>query len=475
MTNLDAPVAAIGSKARIAFDQNLTLTVERRVQLLNALSLALKANIERLVAIADDETHLGVARLTGEVARTCFQLEAFAQYLIDAKHLRAINQPAIASLPPVGRPHLQLTAVALGPVAVFAASNFPFAFSVLGGDTAAALAAGCPVIVKSHPAHPRLSLAVFRIAQSVMFELDFPVDWLTLVNVPGLSSGEELVMHPDVAAVSFTGSLRGGKALAKLIHQREIPIPFFGELGSVNPVMVLPQFLATNPAEAAHALADSIVQGSGQFCTSPGLIFIDDSKPADAFVEALANRLSVASTHEMLTSAMQSQFEELVVKAAGISKVRTLTPIQQSDAKLSDLDNPRPTLQETSLKAFLSHQELRNEIFGPYALVVRNGGGLHGFIEALKACEGSLTTTFWAAEADKNELCELLPLAMQKAGRILFSGVPTGVAVTEAQHHGGPWPASTRPESTSVGMRAIERFLRPVALQDLPTWLGAIN
>jgi acyl-CoA reductase-like NAD-dependent aldehyde dehydrogenase len=467
MTNLDAPVAAIVSKARIAFDQNLTLTVERRVQLLKALSSALKANVERLVAIADEETHLGVARLTGEVARTCFQLEAFAQYLTDAKHLRAINQPAISSVPPVGRPHLQLTAVALGPVAVFAASNFPFAFSVLGGDTAAALAAGCTVIVKAHPAHPRLSLAVFRIAQSVIFELDLPVDWLSLMNAPGIHNAEELVMHPDLAAVSFTGSLNGGKALAKLIHQRDIPIPFFGELGSVNPVIVLPQFLATHPAEVAHALADSIVQGTGQFCTSPGLIFIDCSKSADAFIQALADRLSIANMHEMLTTGMQLQFDELVARSAKVNALRTLTISQPSEAK------PSPTLHEVNLDAFLMHTELREEIFGPYSLVVRIGSGVEGFVEALKGCEGSLTTTFWAAESDKGALHELLPLAMQKAGRILFSGVPTGVAVTEAQQHGGPWPASTRPESTSVGMRAIERFLRPVALQDLPSWLGA--
>jgi acyl-CoA reductase-like NAD-dependent aldehyde dehydrogenase len=475
MTNLDAPVAAIVSRARTAFDQNFSLPVERRVLLLKALSSALKANAARLIAIADEETHLGVARLTGEVARTCFQLEAFAQYIVDAKHLRAINEPAIASAPPAGRPFLQLTAVPLGPVAVFAASNFPFAFSVLGGDSAAALAAGCPVIVKSHPAHPRLSLAVFRIAQSVIFELGFPGDWLALVNVPGLRSGGELVTHPDLAAVSFTGSLRGGKALAKLIHQREIPIPFFGELGSVNPVIVLPQFLATQTAEAAQALADSIVQGTGQFCTSPGLIFIDESEPSDAFVEALANRLSIASTHEMLTNAMRLQFEELVANASRIAELRTLTTLSEVGLKQSDLGHPRPTLHEVSLDVFLAHPILREEIFGPYALVVRIGSGIAGFAQALKACGGSLTTTFWASESDKHELHNLLPLVMQKAGRILFSGVPTGVAVTEAQHHGGPWPASTRPESTSVGMRAIERFLRPVALQDLPTWVGAIN
>jgi NADP-dependent aldehyde dehydrogenase len=476
MTNLVVPemepMAALVSRAKAAFDQHLTMPISKRAALLDALSKALQANATRLVAIAETETHLGIARLNGEVSRTCFQLEAFAKYISDTKHLRSVTEEALSQSPPVGRPALELTMVPIGPVAVFAASNFPFAFSVLGGDTAAALAAGCPVIVKSHPAHPNLSLEVFRIAQSVVFEQGLPVDWFSLVSDPTLNSGAELVMQPELAAVSFTGSLRGAKALAERINRRAVPIPFFGELGSINPVIVLPQFLAINKPEVAYALADSIVQGTGQFCTSPGLILISSSKQADAFVASLAQRLDLSTTHQMLTKAMRSQFEQLVAKAAAAPNVRILSK-SQIDNLITPLDeNPRPTLHEVSLSTFISHPELRDEIFGPYALIVRINSGINGFIDAIKACEGSLTTTFWATADDRYEVRSLLPLVMQKAGRVLFSGVPTGVAVTEAQHHGGPWPASTRPESTSVGMRAIERFTRPVALQDVPFWLN---
>jgi acyl-CoA reductase-like NAD-dependent aldehyde dehydrogenase len=275
-------------------------------------------------------------------------------------------------------------------------------------------------------------------------------------------------MHPELAAVSFTGSLRGGKALAELIHRRSIPIPFFGELGSINPVLVLPAFLEEQAPDLANLLADSIVQGAGQFCTSPGLVLIDDSRNADAFIAALALRLDQSATHQMLTKAMHTQFDQLVATMAKTPGLGRVT--DRSTSSIASNSGPVPVLNEVSLNTFLAHPELRDEIFGPYALVVRIPTGIEGFIDALTACEGSLTLTMWAVENDRRNLQQLLPLAMQKAGRVLFSGVPTGVAVTEAQHHGGPWPASTRPESTSVGMRSIERFLRPVALQDVPLW-----
>jgi acyl-CoA reductase-like NAD-dependent aldehyde dehydrogenase len=462
-------IATLVTKSKAAFNQNLTLSVEKRVSLLNTLSNALKANSDQLILLADEETHLGLVRLKGEIARTCYQLEVFARYIFDAKHLRSVSEVTISSAPPLGRPAMQLTTVPLGPVAVFAASNFPFAFSVVGGDTAAALAAGCPVIVKSHPAHPLLSVEVFRIVQSIIFELGLPKDWISLVSDPSIASGAELVMHPELAAVSFTGSLRGGKALAELINRRTIPIPFFGELGSINPVIVLPEFLAEQAPDVANLLADSIVQGAGQFCTSPGLILVDDSDDADAFIAALAQRLDQCATHQMLTEAMQTQFDQLVATMAKTPGLRRVN--EHRTSHFASNSGPIPVLHEVSLKTFLTYPELRDEIFGPYALVVRISTGIEGFIEALTACEGSLTLTVWAVENDRKHLKQLLPLAMQKAGRVLFSGVPTGVVVTEAQHHGGPWPASTRPESTSVGMRSIERFLRPVALQDMPIWL----
>jgi NADP-dependent aldehyde dehydrogenase len=464
-------IADLVTTVKDAFNRHLTLSVEVRAGVLRALAGALDANRDRLIAIANEETHLGLIRLTGEVARTSFQLQEFADYIEESKHLRNITQEALTTAPPRSRPTLSLTAVPIGPVAVFAASNFPFAFSVLGGDTASALAAGCPVIVKSHPAHPRLSLEVFRIAQSVIFEHGLPPEWISLISDPNVSSGAKLVLQPELAAVSFTGSLQGGKALANLVNLREVPIPFFGELASINPVIVLPHFLIENHADVSYALADSIVQGTGQFCTSPGLILIDTSPQADAFLASLTHRLNQATTHPMLTKAMKSQFDHLIAKTLAVPDLQTLTNPSSVSSKLPNLDSPRPTLQEVNVRTFVAHPQLRDEIFGPYALVVRIDSGLGGFLEALNCVQGSLTATFWANERDVYELREILPIAMQKAGRVLFSGLPTGVAVTEAQHHGGPWPASTRPDSTSVGMRAIERFLRPVALQDAPSWL----
>jgi NADP-dependent aldehyde dehydrogenase len=460
-------VAHLTQQAGDLFQANLTISVAQRSQLLRAWSKALATDKERLVALADTETHLGPVRLNSEVNRTCFQLEALADYIEQGKHLRFVSEPGFGGAPPLGRPQLDLSMVPVGPVAVFSASNFPFAFSVLGGDTASALAAGCPVVVKAHPAHPLLSREVFGLAQQVLAQLGMPAAWLAMLDAPGYAQGRQLVMQPEIAAVSFTGSLSGGKALAQLISQRDKPIAFFGELGSINPVLVMPGYLAHNDSESAHVLADSIVQGAGQFCTSPGLVVADESAAGDAFVQALASRLDAHRPHAMLTPAMQTNFDALVRQSLAIDGVRKLT----TDVPSKDSTGPTPTLVEVSLAEFLCQPALRDEIFGPYAVVVRVPGTRAAYETVLTMLEGSLTLSFWAHASDAAYVSALLPLAKQRAGRVLFAGVPTGVAVAEAQHHGGPWPASTRPDSTSVGMRSIERFLRPVALQDRPAWL----
>jgi acyl-CoA reductase-like NAD-dependent aldehyde dehydrogenase len=467
MTSLDSISLVLAAKK--TFDTE-KLDVPLRAKLLRGLAASLNVHIEALVNCADTETHLGKVRLTGEVHRTCFQLNAFADYILEGKHLRSLNQSAVAGAPPLGRPQLEITSVPLGPVVVFAASNFPFAFSVLGGDTAAALAAGCPVIVKAHPAHLELSQKVIEIAKTVLAQMSLSDGWIGMLSLPDIEAGASLVMQPDVAAVSFTGSLQGGRALAKHISQRDQPIPFFGELGSINPVLVMPGFLRQNTADIAHTLADSIVQGAGQFCTSPGLIIIEESTAADQFLAALASRLDSHSPHKMLTVSMQNSFQTLTLQALRLAGVRQLTTRNPGSSNISA--GPTPTIIEVSAETFLTHPVLHEEIFGPYAVVVRISNGTAGYQELLMHLQGSLTTTFWAEKMDADAVTALLPYAMQKAGRVLFGGVPTGVAVCEAQHHSGPWPASTRPETTSVGMRAVERFLRPVALQDKPSWLN---
>lgn len=467
--SVTSSTSSYAKAARLAFDAHLQMPITLRAALLRGLAQALASESESLAALADMETHLGLPRLKGEIQRTCYQLTEFAAYIEQGKHLRQLSQTSVQGAPPEGRPALEITAVPLGPVVVFAASNFPFAFSVLGGDTASALAAGCPVIVKAHPAHLRLSEKVFDLAQKVLRDLQMPASWIAMLAELGYEAGLELVMQPEIAAVSFTGSVHAGKALAKHIAQRERPIPFFGELGSINPVLVLPGFLAHQPAESAHVLADSIVQGAGQFCTSPGVIVVDESPQADAFIAALAKRLESSQPHQMLTPSMQNHFDRLRNQAKQIEGVRLST---SSSAPATPSTTPEPTLLTVSLATWLAQTALHEEVFGPFAVVVQVSGDTSSYAQALSAIEGSLTVTFWAHDADKNALQHLTPLAMQRAGRVLFGGVPTGVAIAEAQHHGGPWPASTQPSSTSVGMRSIERFLRPVVLQSKPDWMS---
>jgi acyl-CoA reductase-like NAD-dependent aldehyde dehydrogenase len=463
-------ISSLVSAAKQAFDLSLHNPISVRAELLRALAAALQANDVQLIECAHEETGLPLARLTGEVSRTCFQLMAFADYIDQGLHLRALHEPAVQGSPPAGRPRLEITTVPVGPVAVFSASNFPFAFSVLGGDTASALAAGCPVIVKAHPGHLHLSSMVFELAQKVLAAQALPKAWISMIASTDIQSGVDLVMEPDIAAVSFTGSLHAGKALAKHISGRDKPIAFFGELGSINPVFVLPNFLNNHGAGSAIALADAIVLGAGQFCTSPGLIVLPSSPQATDFLAAFVKRLDEQTTHRMLTPGMRSNFDRAVAQVLSIQGVKRLT--KPSDRPTVDDEGPQPTLIEVSLDTFSAHPLLQEEIFGPFAVVVKLSSPVDTqYQQAMQRIEGSLTVTFWADQQDQVLLEAILPEAMQRAGRVLFGGVPTGVAVAQAQHHGGPWPASTRPDSTSVGMRAIERFLRPIVLQDQPDWL----
>jgi acyl-CoA reductase-like NAD-dependent aldehyde dehydrogenase len=464
-------ISSLVSAAKQAFDHSLLQPTAVRSALLRALATALQTNDVRLIECAHEETGLPLARLTGEVSRTCFQLMAFADYIDQGLHLRSLHESAVQGPPPAGRPRLEITTVPVGPVAVFSASNFPFAFSVLGGDTASALAAGCPVIVKAHPAHLRLSSMVFELVQKVLAERALPKAWISMIASADIQSGVDLVMQPEIAAVSFTGSLHAGKALAKHISGRDKPIAFFGELGSINPVLVLPHFLSNQGVQSALTLADAMVQGAGQFCTSPGLILLPSGSQANDFVNALAKRLDEHTTHRMLTPAIRSNFERAVKQLLSILGVHQLTT--SSIQPVDDDTGPKPTLVEVSLDTFAAHPLLHEEVFGPFAVVVKLPDSSDAtYQRALRHIEGSLTVTLWADSQDQTLLKAIVPDAMQRAGRVLFGGVPTGVAVSQAQHHGGPWPASTRPDSTSVGMRAMERFLRPVVLQDQPDWLS---
>lgn len=435
------------------------LPITQRAAHLSALADALQAARDTLVPLADQETGLGAPRLNGELDRTAFQLRGFAEQLLAGRAQPVQDDAAVPGAPPAGRPRLTRVAVPIGPVANFAASNFPFAFSVLGGDTAAALAAGCTVVVKAHPGHPKLSRAMFELAAGLL-----PAGVLQMVEGAGIAVGVGLVRDEAIAAATFTGSVRGGVALWKEANARPRPIPFYGELGSVNPVVALPSALAANGAALAAQLVGSITMGCGQFCTSPGIVIVRDDEASQAFVKQLTEGLAASNPHAMLNAGIRAGFNAGVARLHGRNGVKSLLALPAREAA------PGAHLFATDATSFLADEVLHEEVFGPSCIVV-TVRDLNETLQVLQAVEGTLTVTLWGADADTPDNRRLVAGAQAIAGRVLFAGVPTGVAVTAAQQHGGPWPSSTNGFTTSVGYAAMERFLRPVALQDAPAWL----
>ncbi|TFD90636.1 aldehyde dehydrogenase (NADP(+)) [Cryobacterium lactosi] len=433
-------------------------SAETRAGWLEAIADSLDAHRDELVAIADTETHLGVPRLTGEVGRTTGQLRLFARVLRDGGYLEAtIDHANPASTPPA--PDLRRLLVPLGPVAVFSASNFPFAFSVAGGDTASALAVGCPVIVKAHSGHIRLSHRTAELVTAALREAGAPDGSFALIE--GRQAGIALVQDPRITAVSFTGSVAGGRALFDLASARPEPIPFYGELGSINPVVITAAAAAARGGDLATGLAGSFTLGAGQFCTKPGVVFV----PAGAgFEAALVTAVGDRAPQSMLTDRITDAFR------AGISTLGEHTGVEVllSPDTGTGTDAPagaRPAVIATTAAAVIADpRTLLEEVFGPTTLLVRYAGAAE-LDEALRLLPGSLTATLHAVPGDDTEL--IVERLAHRAGRVLFAGWPTGVAVNWAQQHGGPWPATTTPH-TSVGATAVRRFLRPLAFQDAP-------
>lgn len=461
LTDIDQAVSAAADAGKEWAHSNGA----RRAELLDALAASLEFDRTELVALADSETGLGLPRLNGELDRTCFQLRRFADYAREGGPFAQVTDSAVAGPPPQGRPQITKVRLPLGPVAMFSASNFPFAFSVLGGDTASALAAGCPVVVKGHPAHPKLSLRVHQLAQRVLANLGLPTGLIGHIGRDSFEAGLALVAHPAIQAVAFTGSLGGGQALSKQAASRTRPIPFYGELGSVNPVVVLPAAIAQSAKDPARLLASSITQGAGQFCTSPGLVIMLDAPASCEFAQALAQEVAAVSLHPMLSSRIAEGFESGVTALATHTGVKVLADGAREPGKLSGF------VGMTSAAEFLANQTLQHEVFGASCLCVL-ADSMAQINTLLEAIGGSLTVTLWGADDDTAQNRLLLRSAQSIAGRVLFKGVPTGVAVTQAQHHGGPWPSSTVPLFSSVGLSAADRFLRPVALQDSPAWVN---
>ncbi|MBZ5740984.1 aldehyde dehydrogenase (NADP(+)) [Nocardioides mangrovi] len=429
-----AEVAATCAAAAAAAPGWAALSRADRAGALEDVAAALEARSAEIIATADAETALGEPRLTGELARTCFQLRFFAEVVREGSYLEATIDHADTS--PMGpRPDLRRMLVPVGPVAVFGASNFPLAFSVPGGDTASALAAGCPVVVKAHEAHPATSVLCFEAMRAVL-----PDGVISLVL--GRAAGAALVRDPHVRAVGFTGSTRGGRALADLAAARPEPIPFYGELGSVNAFVVTPAAAAVRAEEIGRGLADSFTLGAGQFCTKPGLALV----PAGADGDGLRDAVTTAAegrTFTMLTDGIRHAYET----AAGRADTRAVTP----------------TIVE--VEAGELTPELLEEVFGPYLVIARYDGAAD-LDAAIDALPGALTATVHGEDDDRlgADLARSLP---NRVGRVVWNGYPTGVSVGWAQHHGGPWPG-TNTLFTSVGATAVRRFQRPVAWQSAP-------
>ncbi|WP_327086525.1 aldehyde dehydrogenase (NADP(+)) [Nonomuraea sp. NBC_01738] len=440
-----------------------------RAQVLEAVADALTAHAEELWPLAEAETALGEERLRGEVGRAAGQFRLFARVLRDGGYADAIIDHADGvAVPP--RPDVRRMKNALpGVVAVFSASNFPFAFSVAGGDTASALAAGCPVVVKAHPGHPNTSEAVAKVVRGA---LPYP-ELLGLVH--GLGAGADLVRHPGVVAAGFTGSVAGGKAIQALIDEREVPIPFFGELGSVNPVVVLPSALEGESARGALArgFAGSLTMGVGQFCTNPGLMFVPEDR---ALLEELGETVSGSAGGPMLgerirdgylgglerLGALRASVETAGAGGAGARGLAVLAEGASGDGAFG----VAPRVFVVGIDEFAGMlPAVANECFGPSSVVVTYRD-VRELVAVLGGLEGALTATIHAT--DPGEAVEVSEVLGRVAGRLIWNGWPTGVAVCWAMHHGGPWPASTSAGHTSVGATAIDRWLAPTAYQDWP-------
>jgi alpha-ketoglutaric semialdehyde dehydrogenase len=457
-------VAAATAAAAEAFAAYRATSPAERSAFLEAVAAEIEADKDAIIVAAVRESGLPEARITGEVGRTTGQLRMFAGVVAQGDHLGVRIDPALPDRTPLPRADIRQRMVPLGPVAVFGASNFPLAFSTAGGDTASALAAGCPVVVKGHPAHPVTGTLVARAITRAVEKSGLPAGTFSFV-LGGIETGQELVADPRITAVGFTGSRGGGLALVRAAAAREVPIPVYAEMSSINPVVVLPGALASNDVAAfAEAYVGSLTLGSGQFCTNPGLLFLPAGEEGDEFLRAAGEAVAAATGQTMLTPGIAEAYRTGTATLRDVAGVRV---VAQGTAA-GDLA-PAPQVVETSA---LEHP-VTDEVFGASGVVVRYDD-VADLLPRLEALEGQLTATVHLdadSDADTEQAAALLPVLELKAGRILFNGWPTGVEVGHAMVHGGPFPATSDSRTTSVGSLAIERFQRPVAYQDVPAAL----
>lgn len=443
-----------------AFPAFSTLSGRERAGLLRRIADEVARIGSELVERASLETGLSLPRLEGELNRTVGQFRLFAELLEEGSWVDARIDEALPDRKPLPRPDLRSMHRPLGPVAVFGASNFPLAFSVAGGDTASAFAAGNPVVVKAHPAHPGTSELAATAIHRVLADSDLPPGVFSLVFDSGIEVGVALVQHPAVKAVAFTGSATAGQSLMKLAAARPEPIPCYAEMGSTNPVFILPGAMKERSAAIAQGLQASFTQWSGQVCTKPGMVLMPQA--SEPFVEALRTGVSALTSQGMLTHGIASKYGQAIQQR--MEKRNSELLAGEACARNSVAALAAPALFRASLKEFLENPELGEEVFGPTTLLVHYGG-MNDLLEVARKLRGHLTATIHGTDEDLASAHELVSILETKAGRLIFNGFPTGVEVSHAMVHGGPFPATSDGRSTSVGTQAIYRFTRPVCFQ----------
>lgn len=459
-------VAQACELAAKAFSKYRKKSGDEKAQFLEQIATEIEALGDELLIRAQAESGLPLARLTGERGRTTGQLRLFAEYLREGSWVNARIDTALPDRQPLPRPDLRQILRPLGPVGIFGASNFPLAFSVAGGDTASALAAGCPVVVKGHPAHPGTSKLVGEAISRAVAVCDMPAGTFSIVQGRTVAVGMAIVNHPAIKAVGFTGSFRGGKALFDAAARRPEPIPVYAEMGSTNPVFFLPKILQEKGSALAQSYIGSVTLGTGQFCTNPGLAVVQQSPEADTFLQEAGNTVTKSQPSAMLTQGIQRAFTEGIGKLSGAEGVNVVAQATAVDS----FAHGTPTLLKTSADALLANRALAEEVFGPSSVVVE-ASSREQLLAVAKGLEGHLTATVYGTDDELLEYADLLEILEQKVGRLLINGFPTGVEVSHAMQHGGPYPATTDSRSTSVGTNAILRFARPVCYQNFPNAL----
>lgn len=453
-------------QSQAAFVQYRKVSGSSKAFFLDTIAAEIEALGQPLIAKAMEETNLPEARLVGERGRTCNQLRQFAALAKEGSWVDARVDTALPDRAPLPKPDIRKMMIPLGPVVVFGASNFPLAYSTAGVDTASALAAGCSVVLKAHPAHPVTSEMVAEAIARAIDKTGMPKHLFQHVQDSSFEAGKALVQHPFTKAVGFTGSFSGGKALYDYATQRQEPIPVFAEMGSINPVIILPGALQARSEKVAEQYAASITQGVGQFCTNPGLMLSVQSPGLEKFKRELSERMTAIAPGTMLHPGIASNYTKNRTKALAQKGVSLLAESTENQKE----NQASATLATVSGNDFINNPQLVEEVFGPYSLLV-TAKTIDELKVAIEKIPGQLTATIIGEEDDLKAHADLIELVMERAGRVIINGVPTGVEVCPSMQHGGPFPATTDSRFTSVGTDAIKRFVRPVAFQNFPNVL----